>query len=177
MGKWSNVAKWVTKLADTSPKGYYTSGRHGFGKFKEFAKDVPYMRFRYTPSVVSRGWRAARSLNDYYRVGRDLHLSRAMESPWKLSMYVFKIIRRTAPWALSSGYFISRLVNWTPKQKKYFIYCIQQELRYGKVLSAKAFYSCVRKVEARNSNKKSLRYGNPFNYGRRRKSRRYSNRR
>lgn len=175
MGKWSNVARIFGKIANTSPRGYYTSGRHGFGRFREYAKDIPYMRFRYTPSVVSRGWRYARNLNDYYRIGRDLHVARAMESPWKLSMYVFKIVRRVAPWALSSGYLVNRLVNWSPLQKKYFIYCVEQAIRDGKKLSPKALYECIRKteVQTRKTKQKSLRNGSYYYRGRYGKSKHY----
>lgn len=159
MGVWRKVAPWVKWSLQHAGHVGKSAGtwysRRGGPYFKP-ATTVG----RHVGHFGRSAYSTVKGYHDYYKVGRDLHVARALESPWKLSMYTFKVIRRVAPWALSSGYFISRLVNWTPAQKKYFIYCIQQELRYARRISPRAFYTCVRKADAiqtRKVRKKSLR--------------------
>lgn len=138
------VAKWIIG-------GGKGAGRAAFGSARWVAKRSHLERTYYQRLNINRirssyPVRYVKNLNEFYKYGRDLHVARATESPWKLSMYVFKLVRRVVPWALSSGYFISRLSSWSPAQKRYFIYCLERELIHGVRVSAKTFYECVRKA-------------------------------
>lgn len=148
------VAKWIIE-------GGKGAGRSAFGSARWVAKRAHlerlyYQRFNINRIRNSSYYRHARVLNDFYKFGRDLHIARATESPWKLSMYVFRVVRRVAPWAMSSSYFISRLLSWSPAQKRYFIYCLSVELRDVREISAKAFYACVQKTSKRKSKARSF---------------------